>query len=301
MSARGAAAVVVNHDAGDALVACVASLRRDGAAPVVVVDNASSDDSLSQLADAATARGAVVISAGRNLGYGAGANRGIAATTQEVVVVANPDVVVHPGALDALIGALDADPTLAIVGPRISDPDGRRYPSARRFPSAVDALGHVLLGTVMPGNPFTRRYRMDDFSATGTVLVDWVSGACLVARRQALEELGGFDEAYFMYAEDMDLCRRAHEAGWAVGYVLDAEVTHVRALSTARHPYRMLAAHHRSALRFASRVETGWRRPLLVPIAALLGLRFLGEVGRLAASGGGLARHRRSPWSPSAE
>jgi N-acetylglucosaminyl-diphospho-decaprenol L-rhamnosyltransferase len=294
----GPAAVVVNHDAGEALVACVASLAADGAGTVLVVDNASGDDSVDRLRTALP--GAGVLRCQRNLGYGAGANRGIAATAGDVVVVTNPDVVVHPGAIAALVQALEADPTLAIVGPRISEPDGSRYPSARRFPSPRDAVGHVLLGTLAPGNHFSRRYRMEeDVPPSGRV--DWVSGACLAARRSALEELGGFDEAYFMYAEDMDLCWRAHQAGWAVAYVPEAEVTHLRGLSTGRRPYRMLAAHHRSALRFASRVETGWRRPLLVPAALLLGLRLVVEATRLALSGPSPTSQRRSPTPRAAE
>ncbi len=297
------AAVVVNHDAGEALAACVASLDDEGATPVVVVDNGSQDGSLAQLERLRPATR--VVQTGRNLGYGAGANRGIAATAGELVVVANPDIVVHPGALQVLTSALAGDPALAIVGPRISDPDGAWYPSARRFPAALDAAGHMVLGTVAPRNRFTRRYRMDDLDGSSARQVDWVSGACLVARRQALEELGGFDESYFMYAEDMDLCWRARRAGWAVAYVPAAEVTHVRGVSTAQRPYRMLAAHHRSALRFASRVESGWRRPLVAPAAVLLGLRFLLELGRLAVTGrpGGASRSRppRSTPTPAAE
>ena len=94
----------------------------------------------------------------------------------------------------------------------------------------------------------------------------WVSGSCFLARRSALEELGGFDEAYFMYLEDMDLCWRAHHAGWGVGFAGTAEVTHVQGVSTARHPYRMMLAHHRSALRFTFRTTKGWRRAAL-PLA----------------------------------
>jgi N-acetylglucosaminyl-diphospho-decaprenol L-rhamnosyltransferase len=98
---------------------------------------------------------------------------------------------------------------------------------------------------------------------------DWVSGSCFLARREALEELGGFDEAYFMYAEEIDLCWRAHHAGWGVGFAGSAVVTHVGGASTARHPYRMLLEHHRSALRFSVRTTAGWRRVTL-PLAALV-------------------------------
>jgi N-acetylglucosaminyl-diphospho-decaprenol L-rhamnosyltransferase len=109
----------------------------------------------------------------------------------------------------------------------------------------------------------------------------WVSGSCFLARRSALEELGGFDESYFMYAEDMDLCWRAHHAGWGVGFVGMAWVTHVQGVTTARHPYRMMVAHHRSALRFSARTTQGWRR-LALPLGALvLGARMAMDTLRI--------------------
>ena len=267
------AAVVVNHDAGDALLECVASLRAEGIDDVVVVDNASTDGS----AEALTAAdpGVRLVRTGANLGYGAGANRGIRATGAALVLVSNPDVAVHDGSVDALTLALGSDPALAVAGPCILEADGTRYPSARRFPSLVDAAGHALLAGVSPENRFTRRYRMGDLRPGSTTEVDWVSGACFLARRSALEELGGFDEDYFMYAEDVDLCWRARRAGWGVAYVPGAVVTHLRGVSTARKPYRMLAAHHRSVYRFASRTASGWHRVLLPAVAALLAVRYV--------------------------
>ena len=264
-------AVVVNHEAGEALLACVASLRAEGVDEVTVVDNASSDGSPQALVSVdAKVR---LIQTGTNLGYGAAANRGISVSGSELVLVSNTDVAVHRGALTALVAVLGADPTIAVAGPRILDSDGTRYPSARRFPSLVDAAGHALLGDLVPTNRFTRRYRMGDLDTDKVADVDWVSGACFLARRRALEELGGFDETYFMYAEDADLCWRARRAGWGVAYVPEAVVTHLQGISTAQHPYRMLVAHHRSVFHFAARTERGWRRLALPATAVLLTLR----------------------------
>ncbi len=272
------AAVVVNHDAGPVLLDCIASLLAQEISDVVVVDNASTDGSTEMVEQA---RPEVrVLHAGANLGYGAGANRGIAAVESEFVLVSNPDVVVHAGAVAALADVLRTDPNIAIVGPRILETDGTRYPSARRFPSYLDAAGHALLGTVAPENRFTRRYRMSDISASSTTDVDWVSGACFLARRPALAALGGFDERYFMYLEDVDLCWRARRAGYGVVYAPEAVVTHIQGVSTARRPYRMLLAHHRSALRFSSRRLTGWRRVALPGVALVLGIRLLLAVVR---------------------
>jgi N-acetylglucosaminyl-diphospho-decaprenol L-rhamnosyltransferase len=281
------AAVVVNHDAGESLAAFLETLRSEDVRDVIVVDNASSDGSSDGLDDGGCVR---VVRTGMNLGYGAGANRGLAETDAEFVLVSNPDVAVHRGALEALAAAFTADPTLAIAGPRILDADGTRYPSARRFPSMTVAAGHVALGTFFPANRFSRRYRMDDLDSSsvpgdgrGTaVAVDWVSGACFMARRAALKELGGFDESYFMYAEDVDLCWRAHRAGWAVAYVPAATVTHLQGLSTSRRPYRMILAHHRSAFHFASSRSEGWRRMALPAVAAALGARLAVACARQA-------------------
>ena len=112
----------------------------------------------------------------------------------------------------------------------------------------------------------------------------WVSGSCFLARRSALEELGGFDEAYFMYVEDMDLCWRAHQAGWGVGFAGTAAVTHVQGVSTARHPYRMMVAHHRSALRFTSGPPRAGGGPLLPLAVLVLGARMAIATVRLAVS-----------------
>ena len=107
----------------------------------------------------------------------------------------------------------------------------------------------------------------------GPRVVDWVSGACFLVRRTAFEQVGGFDEAYFMYAEDVDLCWRLGRAGWRVLYAPDAEIVHLQGVSTDRHPFRMIVEHHRSLLRFAVRSSRGWRR-LLLPLVALgIGVR----------------------------
>jgi N-acetylglucosaminyl-diphospho-decaprenol L-rhamnosyltransferase len=164
---------------------------------------------------------------------------------------------------------------VAIAGPRLLTPEGETYPSARTFPSLADSLGHAFLGLFRPHNRFTARYKMQDLDRTQATDVDWVSGACFLVRRDAFESVGGFDESYFMYVEDVDLCWRLRRAGWSVCYEPTASVTHLQGLSTARHPYRMIAAHHRSLLRFAARSSTGARRALLPLVAAGLVARML--------------------------
>lgn len=261
----------MNYNARDHLLACVRSLRDDGAGEVVVIDNASSDGSVAALraADPEVA----VVEAGVNLGFGAAANRGVALTVGELVAIMNPDVVVEPGTLKALAERLSGSPGLGAVGPRIENPDGSWYPSARSFPSLVDAAGHAFLHYVAPRNRFSRRYKLLDWDHDTGRLVDWVSGTFMMVRRDAFEAVGGFDERYFMYVEDVDLCWRLRRAGWGVAYEPAGRVTHAIGASSELAPYRMIVAHHRSLLRFAARTTTGPRRLLLPVVAAGLALR----------------------------
>jgi N-acetylglucosaminyl-diphospho-decaprenol L-rhamnosyltransferase len=283
------AAVVVDHDAGSLLEGAVRSILADGATLVVVVENGAAGSTEAALVsvldeDPFSVR---VVRPGRNVGYGGGVNRGLAALAAEPsppewVLVSNADLEVHRGAIVAMRAVLEAHPAWAIVGPRVFTDAGEVYPSVRAFPSFTDAAGHALLAQFKPDNPFTKRYNPGTPAGDTVTTADWVSGSCFMARRNALEELGGFDESYFMYLEDTDLCWRAHHAGWGVGFAGTAEVTHVQGVSTARHPYRMMVAHHRSALRFTVRTNTGWRRLALPAAVLVLGMRMAMATVRLA-------------------
>jgi N-acetylglucosaminyl-diphospho-decaprenol L-rhamnosyltransferase len=285
-------AVVVDHEAGPLLGDCVRSILEDGADVVVVVENGapgSADAALAGLVEADPAPPVRVVRPGRNVGYGAGVNRGLAALAGESpapawVLVSNPDLAVHAGALAALRTALESHPAWAMVGPRIFNESGDVYPSVRTFPSFTDAAGHALLAMFKPDNPFTRRYNPGPPEGEAVTAAGWVSGSCFLARRSALEELGGFDEAYFMYAEDMDLCWRAHQAGWGVGFAGTAAVTHLQGVTTARHPYQMMVAHHRSALRFTLRTTAGWRRVALPLAIVVLAARMVMDTVRISVA-----------------
>ncbi|MGH9297845.1 MAG: glycosyltransferase family 2 protein [Acidimicrobiales bacterium] len=268
-------AVVVNYNAGEALVTCVESLFADGAAEVVVVDNDSADASLDKLRSKVAHPHLAILTSPRNLGYGGGANLGVAAASAPLVLIANPDLVLRRGALAALSERLLADERTAVVGPMLRDPEGDVYPSGRAFPGLADAVGHAFLGLVWGGNPWTRRYRHLGADQHRSREADWVSGACLLVRRVAFESVSGFDESYFMYVEDVDICWRLRRAGWHVWYEPGAEVQHEQGRSTSLHPYRMLAAHHRSMWLFARRSSTGSERWLLPFMSAGLLARLL--------------------------
>ncbi|HEX2850726.1 MAG TPA: glycosyltransferase family 2 protein [Acidimicrobiales bacterium] len=266
-------AVIVNYNAREHLLGCIASLRAAGVHDIVVADNASVDGSEAAVRKADPA--VTYVQTGANLGYGSGANRGAAraAAGTDYLLVTNPDVVVDPAAVKALEATLDARPELGLVGPRIDQPDGEVYPSARVFPKLGDAVGHAFLGLVWPGNRFTRRYRMLDRDVTQPADVDWISGSCFLARRAAWDQLSGFDEGYFMFGEDVDLCWRAWRAGWSVAFEPGATVVHIEGVSRDRHPYRMILEHHKGVLRFAAKTTTGPTRALLPVMAAGLAVR----------------------------
>jgi N-acetylglucosaminyl-diphospho-decaprenol L-rhamnosyltransferase len=269
------AAVVVNYNARDYLIDCVASLRAAGVTDIVVADNASSDGSVEELR--AAHPDTVIVETGGNFGYGGGVNRGVVATqpTADVLLICNADLVIEPSAVKALVAALDAEPQLGIVGPRIDNTDGTLYPSARTIPGPFDAAGHAFLGLVMPNNRFTRRYRMLDWDHASARRVDWISGACFAIRRELFEQLHGFNERYYMYLEEVDLCSRARAIGAAIGYEPAAQVMHVGGVSTRLLPYRMLAEHHRSVLRW-------WWSSHRWPIRALVPVVAVGLAVRLA-------------------
>jgi N-acetylglucosaminyl-diphospho-decaprenol L-rhamnosyltransferase len=259
-------AVVVDFHAGSALAHCVASLRSNGIEDIVVVENGAPGTAQGVVGDA----GVTVVEPGLNLGYGRGVNRGAAATSSHpYLLVSNPDVVAHDGAVAAMVDFLESHPRVGLVGPRIERPDGTLYPSQRIFPNVWLAGLHAVLDPLWSTNPFSQTYRSPRQDGT----VDWVSGALFLVRRDVFEAVGGFDERYFMFAEDMALCWQVHEAGYEVAANNEAVVTHVEGLSRAHASRAMLIAHHRSAMRFEWQSARGWRR-LLAPVATMvLGLR----------------------------
>ncbi|CAA9334063.1 MAG: N-acetylglucosaminyl-diphospho-decaprenol L-rhamnosyltransferase [uncultured Frankineae bacterium] len=281
--------VVVTFSPGPALPEFLRSLRTATTTPheVVLADNGSDDG----VPEAAVGPDTRLLRTGGNLGYGRAANLGASGFGGDWLVVANPDVVWTPGALDELLAAGRRWPRAGCLGPAIRTPDGRLYPSARAFPSLGRGTGHALFGWWWPANPWTRSYRAETGSPVeGTT--GWLSGACMLLRREAFESVAGFDPAYFMYCEDMDLCARLAQAGWLNVYVPSAVVTHLGGHATSRAAGPMLREHHRALYRYLSRQYSG---PAWAPVRAVLGvgllLRYL-LAARVRAVGEGAAPTR---------
>jgi N-acetylglucosaminyl-diphospho-decaprenol L-rhamnosyltransferase len=238
---------------------------------VVLADNGSTDGS----PEAAVGPGVTLLRTGGNLGYGRAANAGAVGAAEDWLVVANPDVVWEPGSLDGLLDAGSRWPDAASLRPAIRTPDGQLYPTARAFPSLGRGIGHALFGWFWPGNPWTRSYRAEVGKPVEGP-TGWLSGSCMLIRRTAFEQVGGFDPSYFMYCEDMDLCRRFAEAGWKNVYVPSAVVTHAGGHATSRAATAMVAEHHRALYRYLSRQYAGPRyAPVRLVLAVGLLLRYL--------------------------
>lgn len=281
----GIEAVVVNYNAGAHLERAVNSLIADGVDKVWIVDNSSQDGSTAFVASAGDR--VSVVRPGRNLGYGRGANLGFERTGSRYLIVSNPDVEVIPGAIESLARVLEDDRDCALVGPRIINSDGSTYPSVRKFPSLIDAGGHAILGQVLPNNAFSKRYRMLGVDHGGSFEADWVSGAFFMVRSDVFRKVGGFSDKFFMYLEDVFLCRTIGDRGYKVRFCGQAVVRHVQGLTTASRPYRMIFAHHKSLWTYAKLTKNGWRRIQLplIGIGVLFRLSislFLAFLGRRA-------------------
>ena len=199
-----------------------------------------------------SANGAVVVENERTLGFGANINRGVAATSAPWVVVSNPDIEVTPGAIATLASFADAHPRCGIAAPQLRYPDGRWQPSRRSFPTVSGTLARrTPLRRVLHPERTQRRHYLLDERPDEPVKSDWVLGAFLLLRRQMLEELGGLDEGYRLYGDDIDLAYRARKSGWERWYVPGAVVIHHHQAVTDRRFFtRRTLWHWRSILRF---------------------------------------------------
>jgi N-acetylglucosaminyl-diphospho-decaprenol L-rhamnosyltransferase len=258
--------VAVTYSPGETLTEFLDSLDKATTAriEIVLADNGSTDGSVEA---ASAARDDVhLLATGANLGYGRAANVGVAAGHADFVVIANPDVVWQPGALDELLAVADRCPTGGSFGPLIYTAAGEIYPSARELPSLGRGVGHALFGWWWPANPWTAAYRRERARPT-LGPVGWLSGSCLLVRRTAFEAIGGFDASYFMYFEDVDLGERLGRAGWQNVYVPSAAVVHAGGHATSRDRRQMAAAHHHSAYLYLSRHYSGLR---WLPVRAVI-------------------------------
>lgn len=274
--------LIVNFRAYEALRHCLASIRQHAPeAQVVVVDHASRADAL---AGAVGGHPIQVIAHPDNPGFAAGVNRAAAAATGDYFLLLNPDCVLEGPVPQGLADWLDAHPEHAVAGPRILEDDGRVQASARRFPDWTTGFGGrtSALSRLWPGNSLSRRNLLHEHDEP--VDVDWVSGACLLIRRDAFARVGGLDGRFFLYWEDADLCRRLRHAGWRTAYCPLVTVRHAGGASSRANRWRSLWAFHASAMRYYWK-HASWAGRVVAPLVwlallARLAIRLIGPADR---------------------
>lgn len=276
--------VVVTYQSAGFIEACLGAVDAAAGArstEVVVVDNGSTDATL-DLVERHHPQ-VRVIRNGANLGFARACNVGIAATTGAHVVLLNPDAICESGSLSAVVAVLEQRERAAIGAPAIRNPDGTDQRTARAFPTASAVLfgRRSPLTRWFPGNRWSRRYLSPAGPSTpgSPYRVDWVSGACLVISRRALDALGGLDDGFPMYWEDADLCRRAADLGLTTWCVPGAVVVHREGSCGSRQSFRQIRWFHRGAYRFAARHELIGLKTALRPVVFLV---LAGRAGLLA-------------------
>jgi len=224
--------VIVSWNVRDLLRRCLRSIEAEAgmagddlALEIVVVDNASVDGSVEMVrAEFPHVR---LITNDENRGFTVANNQGLALGQGRYLLLLNPDTEVTGDALATMVRSMDSDPEVGALGPQLRYPDGSLQSSRRRFPTFATALVESTVVQEWWGdNRALRRYYMADTPDDAVQSVDWVVGACLLVRRQAYEQVGGLDEGFFMYSEEMDWCRRIKDAGWLVVYLPTATVIH---------------------------------------------------------------------------
>jgi len=281
--------VVVAYRSGAHLRQCVEPLCAHAGISVCVVDNACPDDSPAAVADLPL----LTVAMGRNAGFGSGCNAGARLGSAPAVLFLNPDARIGPDAALELAARLRDDPSLGAVGPAIVGDDGSVHISARRVPRLRSAFGEALfLHRLLPWTQWTTEFVRRPVAGE----VEWLSGAALCVRRASLEEIGGFDERFFLYSEDTDLCARLRQAGRRVVYDPDVSAKHAGGHSAPapaqerrKLAARLLYAHlHESRVRCAGfRVAYALHEAVRVPLALLRSREHVrGRVGAFAVAVG---------------
>lgn len=240
---------------------------------VIVVDSSSNDDSVAMIQR--DFEWIHLIVSEQNIGFVRGNNLGLAAARGQNIMLLNPDTRVFPDTLPRLLEVLIQDQTIGIVGPQTFNTDGTHQSSRRRFPTFATAVFEsTWLEGLAPSN-MMKYFRVEDMPHNGTYDVDWMQGSALMARREVYDDIGGLDERYIMYAEEMDWCRRASEAGWRCVYVGDAHLIHHGGQSTTQVKARSHVHFQHSKLRYFRKFH-GWLPAFLLRI--ILMLNYLAQI-----------------------
>ena len=263
--------LLVNYRAYDELTACLASLEEHIAADLetIVVDHATDPAAAARLAERFP--WVTVIGTAANPGFAAGVNRAARAASGDYLLLLNPDCLVAADIARPLAGWLEEHPEAGVCGALVRESGGAIQASARRFPGVTTGFAGRTswLTRAWPKNIWTERNLGPSIGKVQEpAVVDWVSGACTMVRRQAFDAVGGMDEGFFMYWEDADFCFRVKRAGWQTIYNPRVEVLHLTGRSSAHAKNAALIAFHHSAYRYF-RKHGGWVATVFGPLAYL--------------------------------
>lgn len=253
--------IIVNYRSAALTKACLESLMAQALPPdteFIVVDNDSRDDSVHLLrADFPEAR---VIASRRNIGMAGGVNIGLGEARGEYYLILNPDIVVLPGAAQKLLDFMDRHAAVGLAAGKLISPNGQLQPSCYRFYRILTILyRRTFLGRTKRGQHEIARFLMNDFDHASVREVDWLQGACLLARAKAVEQVGGMDQRFFMYFEDVDWSRRFWQAGWRVNYVPQAVFSHYHQRGSDLASLFGLLINHVARSHVASAVKYFWK------------------------------------------
>ncbi|MCS6910188.1 MAG: glycosyltransferase family 2 protein [Anaerolineales bacterium] len=241
--------IIVSWNVRELLRACLHSLPlNDPQTEVIVVDSASSDGSAAIVRDEFPS--VRLIASEVNLGYSRGNNLGLKHARGDYLLVLNPDTEVVGDALSVMCAYMDTHPQVGVLGPQLVYADGVPQSTRRRFPTLLTALFESTWLQPLAPRSVLDRYYARDLPAEQPAEVDWLVGAALLLRREAYQQVGGFDEGFFMYSEELDLCRRMKAANWKVVHLPAARILHHEARSSAQVPAATHIRFNTSKIRY---------------------------------------------------
>ncbi|MBL7021662.1 MAG: glycosyltransferase family 2 protein, partial [Nitrospinaceae bacterium] len=240
--------IIVNYHSSTPLKNCLESVYRTLqkiSFEVIVVDNSQNDPGMASLKESYPH--IQVIQNFTNVGFAKANNQAVLSAQGETLLFLNPDTILTDQAIEKMVAHLESNPDIGALGPKVLNTDGSLQYSCRRFPTLMTGFfnRYSLLSRWFPDNPYTVRYLMKDFSHDENREVDWLSGCCLMVPHAVFEKSGGFDEHYFLFNEDVDLCRVIQQNGFKVMYFPFAEITHHVSTSNSKVPVEIIMKRHR--------------------------------------------------------
>lgn len=250
MSRPDLSIIIVSWNVRELLQNCLRSVLAETnlRLQIIVVDSASTDGSPEIITELFPQ--VELVACQENVGFPGGNNLGMARANGRYILLLNPDTIVHGDALAKMLSYLEQNPKVGVVGPQLLNDDGSVQSSRRRFPNLRTAFFESTWLQPYAPQAVLDDYFVRDAGDDETAVVDWVMGACLMTRQEVVAQVGGLDEKYFMYSEELDYCRRIHEAGWQVVYYPQAQVTHLSGKSSEQAVTQRHINFNRAKLRY---------------------------------------------------